>query len=50
MREATADVFTSWLDAAAAYFAHAGVAGRRAREPILVAGAAATRAVREALS
>ncbi|MEY2565836.1 MAG: hypothetical protein QOE35_365 [Actinomycetota bacterium] len=32
MREATADVFTSWLDGAAAYFAHAGIESARARE------------------
>jgi AcrR family transcriptional regulator len=72
MREATAEVFTSWLDAARAYFASAGISEARARElawemlsllegafifsramrttePILVAGNAATRAVREAL-
>jgi hypothetical protein len=32
MREATADVFTSWIDGATAYFAHAGIETTRARE------------------
>jgi AcrR family transcriptional regulator len=32
LREATAEVFTSWIDAAAAYFAHAGIEAKRARE------------------
>ena len=72
MRKATADVFESWIDAATAYFAGAGIPEGRAHElsihmlcalegafvfcramrstePLHVAGAAATAAVREAL-
>jgi AcrR family transcriptional regulator len=32
LRQATADVFVSWIEAATAYFAHAGIPSARARE------------------
>jgi transcriptional regulator LmrA/YxaF-like protein len=72
LRQATADVFDSWIRGASMYFAQAGVPEARARElaigmiailegafvlsravrstePLEVAGAAATAAVRDAL-
>jgi AcrR family transcriptional regulator len=72
LREATADVFESWISIATGYFATAGIAEDRAHElslemlmllegaflfcramrttePLEIAGAAATRSVREAL-
>ena len=32
MREATADVFTEWIEGATAYFSHAGISRERSRE------------------
>jgi len=73
MRQACAEVFDSWIDAAAARFVEAGIGRRRARslavsmlaslegafvlaralrspEPLQIAGATATAAMREALA